>query len=70
METIIKMVSEKAGISEQQATTAVKTVVSFIKDKLPAGMGAQLENLFGGNGSTAGGFTDDLKNGLGGMFGK
>lgn len=70
METIIKMVSEKAGISEEQATTAVKTVVTFIKDKLPPGMGSQLDNLVGGNASAGGGMADSIKNGLGGMFGK
>lgn len=39
MENLIKMVSEKTGISEAQATTAVQTVMTFLKDKMPAGIG-------------------------------
>jgi len=45
MEALIKMVSEKTGISEAQATTAVNTVVTFLKDKMPAGIGAQVNRL-------------------------
>ena len=37
MQALIKMVSEKTGISEAQATTAVNTVIGFLKDKMPAG---------------------------------
>lgn len=64
MEALIKMVVEKTGISESQATTAVNTVVDFMKDKLPAGIGDNLSSLLDGKGSM-----DDIKDKLGNMFG-
>lgn len=71
MEALIKMVADKAGISEQQATTAVNAVVSFLKDKLPGGMGEQLESFTkGGGGSSFGNMTDNLRDKMGGIFGK
>jgi nucleoid DNA-binding protein len=45
MENLVKMVSEKAGITEVQARSAVNTVVSFLKDKMPAGVGSQVETF-------------------------
>ena len=69
MEQLIKTVSEKTGISEAQATTAVNTVVGFLKDKMPGGLGSQVESFIKGGGSMenlAGG----LKDKMGGMFGK
>jgi hypothetical protein len=39
MEQLIKMVTEKVGISESQAKGAVETIVSFLKDKMPGGLG-------------------------------
>jgi hypothetical protein len=45
----------------------VDTVASFLKEKLPAGMGSQLDSLIQGGGSMDS-ITDSLKDGLGGMF--
>ena len=42
MEELIKMVSQKVGISESQAKSAVDTIVSFLKDKMPGGLGSQV----------------------------
>jgi hypothetical protein len=67
MESIVKFVAEKTGISESQAQVAVDTVASFLKEKLPAGMGSQLDSLIQGGGSMDS-ITDSLKDGLGGMF--
>ncbi|MGL6075283.1 MAG: hypothetical protein ACRC8S_14085 [Fimbriiglobus sp.] len=72
MDQLIKLVTEKAGISPEQAQAAVSTVVGFIKEKLPAGLGSQLDGLIGGE---AGGGMPNLGDiagklgGLGGMFG-
>jgi hypothetical protein len=46
MEELIKMVTSKAGISESQAKSAIETVVSFLKNKLPAGLGSQVESSY------------------------
>lgn len=70
MEQLIKMVSEKTGISEAQATTAVNTVVGFLKDKMPAGLGSQLDSLMKGDSGSMTDMTDGLKDKIGGMFGK
>ena len=34
MEKVVKLVADRAGISESQARTAVNTVASFLKDRL------------------------------------
>lgn len=67
MEKIIKMVAERAGISESQATTAVKTVASFLKDRMPEPMAKQVDTYMkGGGGDPTGGMAGKI----GGMFGK
>ncbi len=71
MDNIVKMVTEKAGISEAQAQLAVDTVVSFLKDKMPAGVGSQVESFMkGGTGGALGDLAGGLKDKVGGMFGK
>ncbi len=42
MKKVVDLVANRAGISESQAKTAVDTVASFIKDRLPAGMQSQV----------------------------
>jgi hypothetical protein len=67
MEALIKMVVEKTGISQEQATTAVNTVVDFLKDKLPAGIGQHLDSFVGGEGKPSGGL-GDISDKLGDML--
>jgi hypothetical protein len=72
MEEIIRQVTERAGISEAQARTAVETVVGFLKNRLPEPLAGQLEGFVGGASGAAGGIADTAGNvlgGLGGMFG-
>jgi hypothetical protein len=73
MDELINMVSQKVGISAEQATTAVTTVLGFIKDKLPEPIASQVDNVMKGNvgdvlGSVTGGLGDVAK-GVGGMLG-
>ncbi|HMT73659.1 MAG TPA: hypothetical protein PKA77_06310 [Chitinophagaceae bacterium] len=68
MQELIKLVTEKAGISESQAKSAVETVVSFIKDKLPGGMGGQVESFLSGNAGKIGDAFDTLKDKAGDLF--
>ena len=71
MEQIIKLVSEKTGISEEQAKVAVQTVATFLKDKLPGGLGTQVDSFLKGGTTDAGGdLAGGLKDTLGGIFGK
>lgn len=68
MEQIVKLVQEKTGISEAQASTAVNTVVNFLKDKLPAGMRDQVDGFLKGGIGTGG--VSGMADKIGGMFGK
>lgn len=42
METLTQLVVEKTGIPAETAETAVNTVLNFIKEKLPAGLGEKV----------------------------
>ncbi len=67
MNEIVKLVSDKVGISEEQAKMAVDVVVSFLKTKLPAPLASQLDGVLAGGGMPDLG---SLTSGLGGLFGK
>jgi hypothetical protein len=69
MNEIIKLVSEKTGLSAEMSKTAVDTVVGFLKSKLPAPIASQLDSVISGGGAgSALGQAGDLAKGLGGMF--
>jgi len=65
MDELIKLVVAKTGISEDLARKAVVTVLDFLKKKLPAPIGGQLDALVSGTGPM-----DSIKKGLGGFLGK
>jgi hypothetical protein len=64
MEELIKLVVEKTGISEEQARGAVATVITFLKEKLPAPIAGQIDAVL------AGSAVSDALKGIGGLFGK
>ena len=68
MEELIKEVSERAGISEEQARTAVQTVAEFAKERVPAPFNSYIDKYLGGSseGSESGG---GFAGKLGGLFG-
>ncbi len=68
MDELIKLVSQKAGISETDAKQAVDTVLGYLKQNLPAPIAGQIDGLLAGGdlGKAAG----DVGNVLGGVFGK
>ena len=43
MEELVKMVSKKTGLSEAMALVAVNVVIGFLKKKLPAPVGVQID---------------------------
>ncbi len=61
MDDLIKLVSEKAGITSEQAKSAIEAIGGFVKDKLPAGIGDQVSNFLEGKG---GGGLADMAKGL------
>jgi uncharacterized protein (DUF2267 family) len=73
MEELIRQVTERTGITEAQARTAIDTVMGYMRDKLPASMSGTVDGVLGGGANVAGGVADTAQNvlgGLGGMFGK
>ncbi len=74
MDEIIKQVAERAGIGEEQARTAVTTVIGFLKERLPAPIAGQLDGVLGTTGGdAAGGIADTASGvlgGIGSMFGQ
>ena len=60
MDELVKLVQQKTGISEEQARTAVTTVISFLKERLPAPIAGQVEGLLNNPGAAGA---------LGGLFG-
>lgn len=72
MDELVRQVTQRTGISEEQARTAVETVVSFLKERLPAPIAGQVDSVIGGGAGAAGGLADkagDMLGGLGGMLG-
>lgn len=69
MEEIVKLVCEKTGLSKENATVAVETVVGYLKAKLPAPLAGQIDSLLAGGAPSLGG-AGDLMKGLGGLFNK
>lgn len=70
MEKIVSLVAERAGISPEQAKTAVDTVAGFLKDKMPPAMAGQVDNYLKGDAEGGGGGIAGAAGKIGGMFGK
>lgn len=68
MDEIISMVVQKAGISQDQARTAVETVMGVLKSRLPASVSSHLDSAVSGQGG--GGTMGGLSDKLGGMLGQ
>lgn len=65
MDEVVKMVSERTGLSEEMSRVAVETVLNYLKGKLPEPIAGQLDNYLEGDGPDLG----DLAGGLGGLLG-
>ncbi|MBN1260434.1 MAG: DUF2267 domain-containing protein [Anaerolineae bacterium] len=68
MEELVELVVKKTGIPEKTAETAVKTVIGFLKDKLPAPLAGQIDAALKNEGMLD--QADDVLKGLGGLLGK
>lgn len=64
MKKVVNLVAQRAGISESQAKTAVDTVASFIKERLPAGMESQVDKYLSEEENPS-----DRTSGMGGKLG-
>ena len=71
MDELIRRVSERAGISEEQARSAVQTVAEFARERVPAPYNNYIDKyLGGGNEGESGGGFGDIAGSIGNMFGK
>ncbi len=77
MDELIEKITTQFNIPAEKAQGIVKTVIGFLKDKLPGPIASQL-NRFGGDedagdgddgGDEGGGLMDKAKGALGGMLG-
>jgi uncharacterized protein (DUF2267 family) len=55
MQELIKMVSERAGISDEKAKAAVEVVMTQLKAKLPGPLAGQVESALAGQAAGAAG---------------
>jgi hypothetical protein len=65
VEELIRLVSNKTGISEDQARTAVEIVINYLKEHLPAPIAGQIDNVLGRSGPR-----EDAVGALGDIFGR
>jgi hypothetical protein len=67
LDELVKLVSDRTGLSEEKSKVAVEIVLDYLKAKLPAPVAGQIDNLLAGGGTATG--LDDLAAGLGGLLG-
>ncbi|VAW43594.1 hypothetical protein MNBD_CHLOROFLEXI01-4279 [hydrothermal vent metagenome] len=65
MDELVKAVADKTGLPEAQAKKAADAVLEFLKEKLPAPIAGQLDNLLENPG-----IADQASGLLGNLFGK
>lgn len=63
MDKLVALVMKKTGLPKDKAQTAVKTVLDFLKKKLPPPVGSAIDTFLSGKGQLAG--AADM---LGGLF--
>jgi hypothetical protein len=67
MEELVKLVSQKTGLSEDISRQVVEVVVGYVKQKLPEPIAGQLDAFL--SGPAAGDQLGGLAKELGGLFG-
>jgi len=51
MNELIGNLTQRVGLSEDQARNAAQTVIEFLKQRLPSGIAGQLDGVLGSGGS-------------------
>lgn len=70
MDELINQVTEKTGIPRDTARQAVDVVIGFLKQKLPAPVGSQIDKVLGVQVPAEGGQAQEAMSEPGRMFGK
>ena len=65
MDQVISQITQRTGISEEQARQAVEIVANYLKGQLPAPIAGQVDGILGGQSTQQGG--DQTQGGLGGL---
>ncbi|HEY7349452.1 MAG TPA: hypothetical protein VH599_14145 [Ktedonobacterales bacterium] len=71
MNELINQITQRVGISQQQAQQTVQVVIGFLKQKLPGPMASQLDNFVSQQGTPGGqqSMGGQPHQDIGGMFG-
>lgn len=77
LDELVRRISEKTGLPEEQARSAAETAIGFVKEKLPAPIAGQIDNYLGGGSGEGGqeghgdlmGQAQNALGNFGGMFG-
>lgn len=69
MNDIVQRLIERTGLPQDQAMTAVETVLGFLKEKLPGPVASQIDSVMGGTQPDPSGISG-IGSGIGDMFGK
>ena len=72
MDQLVNQISQQTGIPQDQARQAVQMVVGYLKGRLPAPVGQQLDSVLGGQGMGGGMFgqTQQAAGDLGDLMGQ
>ncbi len=66
MNELVQQICSRTGIAQDQAQTAVTTVVDFLKQRLPAPVSSQLDNVVSqSGGSPLGGMQQQAQQSMG-----
>ncbi len=69
MQELIKLVTDKTGVSPEIAAKAVEVITGYLKTRMPA-LGGQLDSLMKGAGGGLGDMAGKAAGGITDMFGK
>jgi uncharacterized protein (DUF2267 family) len=64
MNEVVEQLKSRLGLDDEKARSAVRTVVDFLKQRLPAPVASQLDSVLGSGG------LEGMKEKMGDMFGK
>ncbi|MGZ4824717.1 MAG: hypothetical protein ACXVZT_08860 [Terriglobales bacterium] len=64
MNELIEQLKSRVGLDDATSQSAAQTVIEFLKQRLPAPVASQLDNVLAGDGA------EGIAGKLGGIFGK
>lgn len=68
MDELMSAIQEKTGLPAEQATAAAQAAMDFLREKLPPGIGDNLDDLIAGNTEAIAEATEGMTDKIKGMF--